>query len=546
MSSSALFETPVAAGIQLQLRFSPSKLPQLLLPYIFERGSSYGCRPSLGLKDTRAPEQRKKIVIDFSSPNIAKEFHPGHLRSTIIGAFLANLYQNMGWDVVKVNYLGDWGKQFGLLAVGWKRFGSEDSLQQNPLRHLLRVYQRINALFKKEQILVKEARDRGEDTAQMESQGSYAERNEFFKRMEDGEPEALALWRRFRDISIERYIPAYARLNISFDEYSGESQVKPGSIEKVEATLVKKGIVKEDKDALIVDFKDRGVPKLGVAIIRNRQGTSTYLLRDIAALIERAEKFHFDRMIYVVSSEQHGYFQQLFKIVELMGRQDLADKVQHVQFRSVLGMSSRSGNAPLLEDILNDCGNAMHDVMRRNQVKYAQVDDPDRVSDILGITGVTVQDMSGKRINGYRFDMNRMVSFEGDTGPYLQYTHARLCSILRKSGFTITELTTADFSLLKEQPVIDGLRLMAQYPDVTLTAYKTLEPATILTYLFKFTHQLSSGYDAVKVVRIEDKEARKARAAYYDCARQVLSNGLTLLGIRPPYSGKENLTSASA
>ena len=523
----------MAAGIQLQVRFSPCTLPQLLLPFIFERGSSYGCRPSLGLKDNQAPAQRKRIVIDFSSPNIAKEFHAGHLRSTIIGAFLANLYQNMGWDVVKVNYLGDWGKQFGLLAVGWERFGSENSLRQNPLRHLLDVYARINALFRVEEISVKAAKERGEDTAQMESQGIYGERNNFFKRMEDGEPGALAIWKCFRDISIERYIATYARLNTSFDEYSGESQVEPDSIKKVEAILAEKGILKEDKNALIVNFKDHGAPKLGVAIIRNREGTSTYLLRDVAAVIERAEKHQFDRMVYVVSSEQDDYFQRLFKIVELMGRQDLANKVQHVNFGKVLGMSSRLGNVTMLEDILNDCGNAMHDVMRSNAIKYAQVEDPLGVSDILGITAVMVQDMSGKRINGYPFDINRMMSFEGDTGPYLQYTHARLCSILRKSGFTITELSTADFSLLKEQPVIDGLRLMAQYPDVTQTTYKTLEPATILTYLFKLTHQLSSGYDTVKVIGIDDMEVRKARAAYYECARQVLSNGMTLLGIRP-------------
>lgn len=481
----------------------------------------------------QAKGERKKMVMEFSSPNIAKEFHSGHLRSTIIGAYLSNLYERMGWDVVKLNYLGDWGMQFGLLAVGWKRFGSEELFKQNPLGHLLDVYIKINAVFTKEENAVKEARERGEDTAQLESQGLYAERNDFFTRMEEREPEALALWKRFRDVSIERYISAYARLNIQFDEYSGESQVKPESIEKVEATLVQRGILKEDRNALIVDFKDHGAPKLDVAIVRNRQGTSTYLLRDIAALIERDEKYKFDRMIYVVSSEQDVYFQRLFKVIELMGRPDLSSKVQHVNFGKVLGMSSRLGTVRLLGDILDECGNAMHEVMKRNETKYAQVEDPAGVSDILGITAVMVQDMSGKRINNYPFDMNRMMSFEGDTGPYLQYTHARLCSIKRKAGFTTEEITSADFSLLKEQHVIDSLRLMAQYPDVTQTAYKTLEPSTILTYLFKFTHQLSSGYDVVKVIGIEDREVSKARAAYYECARQVLNNGLTLLGITP-------------
>ena len=474
------------------------------------------------------------MVMEFSSPNIAKEFHAGHLRSTIIGAYLSNLYQKMGWDVVKVNYLGDWGKQFGLLAVGWKRFGSEELFLQNPLGHLLDVYIKIKAVFKQEENAVKEAKDRGEDTAQLESQGLYAERNDFFTRMEEREPKALALWKRFRDISIERYISAYARLNIQFDEYSGESQVEPKSIQKVEAILVERGILKEDRNALVVNFKDHGAPKLDVAIVRNRQGTSTYLLRDIAALIEREEKYNFDKMIYVVSSEQDVYFQRLFKIIELMGRPDLSSKVQHVNFGKVLGMSSRLGTVRLLSDILDECGNAMHNVMKGNETKYAQVEDPKGVSDVLGITAVMVQDMSGKRVNNYPFDMSRMTSFEGDTGPYLQYTHARLCSIMRKSGFTAAEMTNADFSLLKEQHVIDTLRLMAQYPDVTQTAYKTLEPTTILTYLFKFTHQLSSGYDVVKVIGTEEvRDVSRARAAYYECARQVLNNGMRLLGITP-------------
>lgn len=440
----------------------------------------------------------------------------------------------MGWKVVNLNYLGDWGKQFGLLAVGWKRFGSEELLRQNPLRHLLNVYIEINAIFKKEEDAVKEMRGNGGSTAELESQGLYAERNDFFRRMEEREPEAMALWKRFRDVSIERYISAYARLNIRFDEYSGESQVQPESIHKVEALLLERGILKANNGAMIIDFKEHGAPKLDVAVVRNRQGTSTYLLRDIAGFIERAEKYDFDKSIYVVSSEQDMYFQRLFKIVELMGRSDLASKAQHVNFGKVLGMSSRLGTVRLLGDILDECGTAMHTVMKSNERKYAQVENPESVSDTLGITAVMVQDMTGKRINNYPFDMNRMTSFEGDTGPYLQYTHARLCSIMRKSGFAAEDLFSADFSLLKEQHVIDTLRLMAQYPDVCQTAFKTLEPTTILTYLFKFTHQLSSGYDVVKVIGTEDGvEVSRARAAYYECARLVLNNAMRLLGITP-------------
>lgn len=529
-----LFAPPVAAGIHFQVHFAPKTLPPLLLPYIFDRRTSFGQNLSLGLKDLEKPDRgRKKMIVEFSSLNIAKEFHAGHLRSTIIGTYLSNLYTNMGWDVVKVNYLGDWGKQFGLLAVGWQRFGSEQQFQSNPLGHLLDVYVRINSLFKPQEKARDEARERGEDTAQLESQGLFAERNAFFKSMEDQDPEAIALWKRFRDVSIERYISTYGRLNVHFDEYSGESQVIPETMHRAERILIEKGVLTEDNDAQIIDFKNYGAPELGVPIVRNRRGTSTYLLRDIAALIERHEEYHFDRMIYVVSAEQDNYFQRLFKVIELMSYAELTSKVQHVNFGKVLGMSSRMGNVRLLSEILDECGAAMHDAMRSNEAKYAQVEHPEAISDILGISAVMVQDMSGKRVNNYPFEMRWMTSFEGDTGPYLQYTHARLCSIMRKAEMNPVDVAGADFSLMTEPHVIDTLRLMAQYPDVMHTAYKTLEPTTILTYLFKLSHQLSSGYDVVKIIRISNPPLSRARAAYYECARQVLNNGMKLLGMSP-------------
>ena len=243
------------------------------------------------------------MIVEFSSPNIAKELHAGHLRSTIIGAYISNLYKSMGWETVNMNYLGDWGKQFGLAAVGWQRFGSEELLERDPFSHLLDIYVRINALFKYEKSEVEAAKKRKEDMSWLESQGLYAERNDFFSRLEAREPEALALWRRFRDISIQRYISVYARLNVVFDVYSGESQVDPKTIDKVQSILIEKGVLQEDNNALIIDFKRYGAKGLDVAVVRNRQGTTTYLLRDVAAVIERAETYHFGKMIYVVSSE---------------------------------------------------------------------------------------------------------------------------------------------------------------------------------------------------------------------------------------------------
>ena len=433
-----------------------------------------------------------------------------------------------------MNYLGDWGKQFGLVAVGWKEFGSEDLIERDPLGHLLDVYIRINKVFQIEKAAITAAKTRKEDTSQLESQGIHGKRNAFFSRLEAREPEALALWRRFRDISIQRYIGVYARLNIVFDVYSGESQVNPKTTDRVQSILTERGVLQEDNNALIIDFKRYGSKGLDIAIVRNRQGTTTYLLRDVAAVLERAEAYQFDKMIYVVSSEQDVYLKRVFKTVELMGFVDLAKKLGHVNFGKVEGMSSRLGQVELLSGILDRCGDAMHSVMKKNEVKYQQVDDPQKTSDTLGITAVMVQDMSGKRIHNYPFDIDRMMQPIGDTGPYLQFSHARLSSILRKCGYTRADLVAADFSLLKEQHIIDTLRLLAQYPDVTHTAFQTVEPTTILTYLFKLNHMISSGYEVIRVIDIpEGPEVSRARAAYYECARQVLNNGLRLLGITP-------------
>ncbi|EER39455.1 arginyl-tRNA synthetase [Histoplasma capsulatum H143] len=371
-------------------------------------------------------------------------------------------------------------------------------------------------------------------TLEIENRGLYAERNAFFKRMEDRDPEALSLWKRFRDISIERYISTYARLNITFDEYSGESTVRPETIEKVENMLKDRGVYEENEGSWVINFEKHGARKLGTAVVRNRGRTTTYLLRDVAAVLERVEKYEFDKMIYVVSAEQDSYFQRVFKTVEIMGDPNIAAKLVHINFGKAQGMSSRLGTVKLLSDILDECGSAMHEVMRSNEAKYAQVADPEAVADVVGITAIMAQDMSGKRVNNYPFDITRMTSFEGDTGPYLQYSHARLCSIMRKANLAADQVAKADFSLLKEPHAIDILRLMAQYPDMTTQAFKTLEPTTILTYLFRLTHQVSSAYDVIKVLGTDEgPEVMLARSALHEGARQVLENAMRLLGFTP-------------
>jgi arginyl-tRNA synthetase len=415
-------------------------------------------------------------------------------------------------------------------------FGSEASLEANGIAHLYDIYVKINTLFKPEEDAYKAARKRGDNVTGLETGGLLGKVKSYFKSMEEGDEEKLALWERFRTMSIERYKRSYARLNIVFDEYSGESQVKTASMNTAEAILKDKGIAETNEGATIIDFKKYGAPKLDKTVLRNKNGTTNYLLRDVGAAIERAEAFSFDKMIYVVMSQQDVHLAQLFKILELMGGQytALSRKLHHVNFGAVKGMSTRRGNVRFLDDILHDCATAMHDVMRRNESKYAQITDPEQAADTLAVSAVMVQDMSGKRINGYPFDLARMTSFEGDTGPYLQYAHARLCSVARKAGYTRDDILRADTALLTEPHAVNLLRVLAQYPDTVQHTLKTLEPATILTYLFRLTHQLSSSYDVLRVVgAAEGPETSLARAALYEAARQVLGNGMRLLGLSP-------------
>lgn len=378
---------------------------------ILKSGPAFGFNPNLGLRDPANPDAgRKKMIVEFSSPNIAKPFHAGHLRSTIIGGFLANLYEGAGWDVVRMNYLGDWGKQYGVLALGFEKFGSEDELLQNPIGHLYDVYVKISKISHDEGEEVKELKktiaekkEKGEDTAaeeaqvkKIEEEGVDEQARKYFKRMVDGDSEALGVWKKFRDLSIEKYKQTYARLNIRYDEYSGESQIKDESMDAAAKTLADSGVSEVSDGAVVVDLT-KYQKKLGKALVKKKDGTSLYLTRDIGAAVERFDKYHFDKMIYVVASQQDLHLAQLFKIMEVMGRKDIAERCQHINFGMVLGMSTRKGTAKFLDDILRDVGEKMHEVMRQNEVKYKQVDDPEKTADTLGISAVMVQDMKGKR-----------------------------------------------------------------------------------------------------------------------------------------------------
>ncbi|KAK4060662.1 hypothetical protein Trihar35433_10070 [Trichoderma harzianum] len=533
----ALFGKPTTSGPFMSFFVKGGPLSNSLIPLIRNLGEEYGRNRFNGMRDPKDPSQgKKRIIVEFSSPNVAKPFHAGHLRSTIIGSFLANLYEGSGWEVVRMNYLGDWGKQYGLLALAYEKYGNEEALKKDPINHLFNLYVQINAEMTAEKESIEAQKKEGKDVTELEAKSLDEQARRYFKRMTDREEDVLAQWQIFRDLSIARYKETYARLNIAFDKYSGESQVSEEAMAKVAVEMEEKGISRVDNGATLVDFTKllpgKEGKRLGVTVIRKKDGTALYLTRDICELLGRYETYKFDHMIYVVASAQDLHLKQLFEIVQQLGYKDIAKRCQHINFGLVLGMSTRKGTVKFLDDILRDCADHMHETMKKNQDKYAQVENPVATADILGISSVMVQDMSGKRINNYTFNMEAMTSFEGDTGPYLQYAHSRLCSIKRRANLSEEDLLSADLSLLTEQHATNVVRMLSQWPDTVQNTLKTLEPTTVLTYLFKMSHAVSSSYDHLQVVGSE-KELMKARMALYDAARIVLANGMKLLGLTP-------------
>jgi arginyl-tRNA synthetase len=478
-------------------------------------------RPSYGSNTSGVG---KRLLIEFSSPNIAKPFHAGHLRSTIIGAYLANLYEANGWEVKRLNYLGDWGKQFGLLAIGWRRFGSDEELAKDAVQHLFHVYVKINQLAE------------GPDGEKI-----HEEARAFFKGMEDGVQENLVEWDKFRSLSIEKYKETYERLNIHFDVYTGESQVKKENLENTMERLRNADFVtREPNGALLIDLSKY---KLEKTVIERADGTPLYITRDIVEAQQRWNDFGgFDKMIYVVASQQNLHIAQFFKVLELMGfpwAQKDAGGLLHINFGMVMGMSTRKGTTVFLDHILDETKERMHEVMRKNEVKYAQLEDPEGTADVVGMTAVKIQDMTGKRINDYNFDWQRMFSFEGDTGPYLQYNHVRLCSMQRtnaEDGLVLPaedlDVTQMKTELLNMPEALEIVWLIATWPDTVRTASRDHQASTIVTFCFKLTHAISSAWEKL-IVKGQERDVALARLWLYRCAKDVLSSALRLLTVTP-------------
>ncbi|KAF4963838.1 hypothetical protein FSARC_8198 [Fusarium sarcochroum] len=528
------FGCPLKDGIRLQVFSSPNTLSRLLLSYISDRTTSYGYDLSLGLADPVVPDgPKKKVVVEFSSPNMASEFQVSHLRSTLIGTFIANIHASMGWDVVRMNYLGDWGKQIGLLAAGWQRFGSEDEFAKQPLRHLLDVNHKIQELFKPEEEERKNAKADNKDVTEIESRGLYAERDVFFKKMEDKDPEAIAVWQRFRDATVKDYTNSYARLGVTFDEYSGESQVTAESIAEVEQALKEKGIYEEHDDSWKIDFSKHDAKGLSLAVVRYRNGTTSYLLRDLAAVLDRYKTHSFDKMIYVVAMEQEMHFHRVTKTLELMGRQDLAERIQHVSFAKINGLPEELKSAALLSDYIDGCRSMVKASLEEEEEDLSYVDKSDKSMDLLGLAGLFIQDHTHKRTTSYASDSKKMVPLEGESGAAIQNCYARLSEKLGPEPVEF-DYATLDYASLEEEDYAELLRILLQYPDAAHGSFRTLEPSFIVVYLLRLADQLMLTLDDDDEKDWSDREtASEARLALYENARQVFENALRLLGVSP-------------
>lgn len=500
---------------------------RLLLPYILDRGSTYG---------SHVQEQvPRKVVVEFSSPNITSEFQGKHLRSTIVGAFISRLYEAFGWDAARVNYLGDWGKPIALLKVGWDKFGSEEAFDKDPVGHLLDVYHQIEEQFSPEQAASKKARDdatkegkdEGEAQVEIESRGIFAERNNAFKQLESGDKVMVSFWERIRRANIDNYADFYNRVGISFDDYSGESKVSHEVMTEVEKLLKEKDISEESGGASIVHMQKLGA-KAGTAIIRDRSGSSTYLLRDLAAVLERSRKYTFDKMIYVVASDNSVHFSQLFKILEALDMKELAGKLQHVRFSEVSKMGTALGKRYKPQAILDICEATMKSLPDADEDRAAPLISSGQAAQATAVSALLVQELSTRASSAHAFDASAIASFKPGSGPALQSCHSRICGLLAGQSPT-TELADDQFESLADEDQVNLLRILAQYPEVVNATFQSLEPANIVNYLTAITEQLSDCLEEE-----EDKiDISPGFVALLEATRIVLQNGMKLLGVVP-------------
>ena len=454
----------------------------------------------------------KNIVIDYSAPNIAKPFHIGHLRSTVIGGALYNIYQYLGYHTIGVNHLGDYGTQFGKLIEGYKLWGKEYNIEEDPINELTKIYIRINQVCKEDEKVLEQCRMN-------------------FKLLEDGDPYCTEIWEKFRNLSLKEFQKVYDLLGSHFDSWNGEAFYSDKMPEVIEI-LEKTGKLVESQGAKIIDLEDKGIHT--PCIIQKSNGSTTYATRDLAAILYRARTYDFDKALYVVSYEQTLHFKQVFEVAKLLGiNEKYTNGLKHVPFGMVSlptgKMSTREGNIVKLEELLNESIARAKEIIEE---KNPELEDKDEVAKKVGVGAVIFNDLSNSRIKDEVFDWNQILNFQGETGPYVQYTYVRTKSVLEKAGYmpTIEEIK---FDKLLDESSKNIIKLIYNFENILIQVTEKEEPSILSRYLIDLAKAFSNFYNDNKIL-VEDKDIQNARVYLTYAVGKVLKTGANLLGIEMP------------
>ena len=457
----------------------------------------------------------KKVIVEFSSPNIAKPFNIGHIRSTVIGNSLSKIYDALGYDVFKINHLGDYGTQFGKMICAYRRWGNREDVINSPIKTLLGYYTKFHVEVEEHPELEDEARA-------------------IFTKLEQGSKEEVELWQWFREESLKEFQRVYDMLGIEFDSYNGESFYSD-KMPRFEKELSDKGLLHESNGAQVVDLEEY---KLGTALIKKSDGSSLYITRDIAAAVYRKENYDFYKNIYVVATQQNLHFQQLFKIIELMGY-DWANQCVHVPFGMVRleegTMSTRHGRVVFLEDVLNGAIEKTREIIEE---KNPNIENLEEITSQVGIGAVVFNELSNNRIKDYTFKWDQILNFDGETGPYVQYTHARCASLLRKAGEDIVakaqDPKNVDFALLaKSDSAYELTKLIYAFPGVVEQAGEKYEPSIITRHIIDIAQCFNKFYHDEHII-VDDEVEKTSKIALVIATKRVIATGIGLLGMKAP------------
>lgn len=456
--------------------------------------------------------KNKNIVIDYSSPNIAKPFHIGHLKTTVIGGALYNIYKYLGYNVIGINHLGDYGTQFGKLIEGYKLWGKEYDLRENPIDKLADIYKRINELCKEDESVLEKCREN-------------------FKLLEQGDEYCKKLWQEFKDLSIKEFQRIYDLLGSHFDSWNGEAFYADKTDEVIEI-LQNSGELKESEGAMIVDLSDKGIDT--PCIIRKSDGSTIYAIRDLAAILYRARTYDFDKALYVTSYEQNLHFKQVFEVAKLLGLDEkYIEGLEHVPYGFVRlstgKMSTRLGNYVKVEDLLNDAINQAKKIIEE---KNPNLDNKDEIAKKVGIGAVIFNDLATSRIKDEVFDIDTMLNFQGETGPYIQYTYVRTNSVIEKVG-VVPLYKDINQELLQDEYSQNIIKLIFNFEDILNQVIEKSEPSLLARYLIDLSKAYSSFYNENKII-CDDNNLQNARIFLTYAVGKVLKNGAKLLGMDMP------------